>query len=198
MIGVVDYGAGNIGSVINALEHLDQPSTVCGAPADIRACQRVILPGVGHFGTALRHLHGSGMFESLREAAAGGTPLLGICLGLQLLFEFGAEGGVQPGLGLLRGQVVRMKAQRLPHMGWNEVTFACTSPLAETGDHAHYYFAHSYAARPDDASCVTARVEVDGIEVPAAVARDRIFGVQFHPEKSGTAGLALLERFVTC
>ena len=195
MIGLVDYGAGNMRSVANALDHLGLPFEVCETPADLGRALRIVLPGVGHFGTAARRLSEVGMLEALRAQVEAGKPLLGICLGLQLLFAGSDEAPGEPGLGLLPGRTVRLEARRVPHMGWSRVVLERPFPLAEEG---YYYFAHGYVARVDSPEHLVGTVTIDGRSVPAVVGRDGLWGVQFHPEKSGEAGLALLAGFARC
>lgn len=189
MIGVIDYGAGNLQSVANALDRLNVPFAVCTRPTEIDRVERIILPGVGHFGAAARAMAETGADESLRAAARAGKPLLGICLGLQLLLETSDEAPDLPGLGLLPGGNVRLEARRVPHMGWNRVRW--------NGREDHYYFAHSFVADPRPEH-VLATAELEGREIPAAIGTGRILGVQFHPERSGERGLALIEEFCRC
>jgi glutamine amidotransferase len=198
MIGVVDYGAGNLGSVANALERLGLEFTICRSPRELRRAERVLLPGVGHFGPAMQRLDESGLGDAVRNMAEGGTPLLGICLGLQLLFETSDEAPGKRGLGLLPGRTVPLEARRVPQMGWNRVEWKGDCPLSDGGMPAFFYFAHSYVARlADDAHCL-GTVDIEERDVPVVVGRGRTWGVQFHPEKSGPAGLSLLERFARC
>ena len=189
MIGLIDYGAGNLQSVANALDRLDLPFTVCEQPSQIEAVERIILPGVGHFGAAARAMTQHGTGDALRTAARAGKPLLGICLGMQLLLEASDEAPGLPGLGLLPGRCVRLDAERVPHMGWNHVRWE---------RHAgYYYFAHGYVAAPQPEH-VVATTSVDGREIPAVIGTGRVLGVQFHPEKSGERGLELMEELCRC
>lgn len=198
MIGVVDYGAGNLRSVTNALTAVGTAFRVCGGVEDFEEVKKVILPGVGHFASAARHLNESGLMEALRAWGRAGRPLLGICLGLQLLFDTSAEGPGVTGLSLLPGCVVPLQARRVPHMGWNQVVNEQFCMGLPAGSKTFYYFAHSFVARPQNLDVVVGWVLVEDTRIPAIVACDRIWGVQFHPEKSGPAGLELLARFVTC
>ena len=198
MIGIVDYGAGNLRSVANALGHVHADFRVCDAGKDLQTVDKVLLPGVGHFAAAVEHLTRTGLMQALREWRRQEKPILGICLGLQLLFEGSEEAPKAPGLGLLAGRVVQLQARRVPHMGWNEVAVAAACPLADEGDCDYYYFAHSYVAAPAAASLVTGTTNLDGLLIPAIVGNDQLWGVQFHPEKSGAAGLRLLARFARC
>jgi glutamine amidotransferase len=189
---IVDYGAGNLRSVERALqqvgfraERTDRPDVLSGADV-------VVLPGVGAFGPAAARLRESGFFDAIRDAVRGGRWLLGLCLGMQLLFEASEEDGPHEGLGLLPGRVVRLpRGLKVPHMGWNTLSFAPETPLrAHVPDGAHVYFVHSYyaLAQPTD---VLAWTEY-GVRIPAIVGRERILGFQFHPEKSSRVGLQLL------
>jgi glutamine amidotransferase len=198
VIGVVDYGAGNLRSVTNALEHLGVPFEICATADRIDRVERVVLPGVGHFGAAARTLAASGMHAALRRAAGARRPLLGICLGMQLLLDGSAEAPGAPGLGLLGGRSVRLETRTVPHMGWNGVRWGGSTPIAAAAEDGHYYFAHSYAAEPADPRDVVAFTEIEGRAIPSAIGRERFLGVQFHPEKSGELGLALLEAFCRC
>lgn len=190
MTGIVDYGAGNLQSVANALDRVGAPYQVCRTPEQLEVMQRIVLPGVGHFGAAARTLQDSGMAPFLQHHASADRPLLGICLGMQLLLETSDEAPGAPGLGLIPGGNRRLTTRTVPHIGWNQVQW-------ERGDH-HYYFAHSYAAAPLDPGDVLATVEQDGRTFPAVIGRGAILGLQFHPEKSGAPGLALLEEFCRC
>jgi len=189
VIGVVDYGVGNLQSVVNALDRLSLPYAVCRRPEEVAAADRLLLPGVGHFGAAARAIEANGVAAALREAALAGKPLVGICLGMQLLLEGSDEAPGARGLGLLPGKSVALEAKRVPHMGWNLVRW--------NGRRDHYYFAHGFVAAPRPEH-VVATTELEGTELPAAIGRDRIVGVQFHPEKSGDRGLALLEELCRC
>ena len=191
MIAIVDYGAGNLHSVSKALAALGLEARVTGDPGEIEAARAVVLPGVGAFGDCMGGLRERGLVETVRRAAGSGRPFLGICLGMQLLFEWGEEGDGGPGLGLLPGRVVRLEPEglKIPQMGWNSLQLTRPSPLWEEMTPGTYvYFVHSYHARPADPSVVAATVDYGG-EVVAAVERGNLFGVQFHPEKSGRAGL---------
>jgi glutamine amidotransferase len=198
MIGVIDYGAGNLQSVTNALQHLGLPTRSCETPDDLSRVDRLVLPGVGQFGAAVRRLAGDGLDEAILERVRAGVPLLGICLGLQLLFRQSDEATGLPGLELLPGRTVRIEAKIVPHMGWNRVTVTRPCPLIDEDEASYFYFAHSYVAHLDWPELLVGTTALDGREIPAIVGRDRIWGVQFHPEKSGAAGLALLRRFAEC
>ena len=198
-IAVVDYGMGNLRSVSKALEHVAPGAEVLATadPAVIRSAERVVVPGQGAMPDCMRQLAASGAREAVIEAA-GAKPFLGICIGLQMLFERGEEGDT-PGLGLLPGNVPRFRVApglKIPHMGWNEVLQRRRHALwAGIADRSRFYFVHSYFPAPRDAG-VTAATCVYGMPFTCAVARDNIFAVQFHPEKSQSAGLQLLSNFV--
>lgn len=199
MIGIIDYGAGNLRSVGNALDHLQAGWEFVAAPADIQRCERIILPGVGHFGAAMERLAAAGMIAPLREAAAQGKPLLGLCLGAQMLLEGSAEAPDSAGLGLIKGICHRLTTPTVPHMGWNRVKPAAGACLFDsTGREEYFYFAHSYVCAPADPADAAGACECDGITFCVAVQHERVYGVQFHPEKSAVSGIALLRRFTTC
>jgi imidazole glycerol-phosphate synthase subunit HisH len=197
-IAVVDYGMGNLRSVSKALEHVaPRAEVVVSADAHaIRAADRVVVPGQGALPDCMRSLAASGALEPVVEAIAQ-KPFLGICLGLQMLFEHGEEGDT-PALGVFAGRVPRFASTRLkiPHMGWNEVLQENAHPVwAGISDRSRFYFVHSYYPAPADRTLSAARC-VYGVPFTCAVARDNIFAVQFHPEKSQSAGLQLLSNFV--
>jgi glutamine amidotransferase len=197
-IAVVDYGMGNIRSVSKALEHVAPRDEVLvtSDPRAIRGADRVVVPGQGAMPDCMRQLAASGAREAVIEAA-GARPFLGICIGLQMLFDRGEEGDTA-GLGLLPGRVPRFPALglKIPHMGWNEVIQARPHPLWQgIADRSRFYFVHSYYPQPADLS-ITAGTCAYGVSFTCAVARDNIFAVQFHPEKSQSSGLQLLSNFV--
>lgn len=196
---VVDYGMGNIFSVRGALARAGGRPTVSAEPKDIQAAERIVLPGVGAFPRGIRNLTERGLVEPLLEAARKGTPLLGICLGAQLLARRSEEGGEHEGLGIIEANVVRLNPSgglRLPHIGWNEVVLLREDPLfSGIGSGALFYFVHSYHLRCDRRDAVSAEAEYGGA-VTAAARRDNVWAVQFHPEKSQAAGIALLENFL--
>ena len=194
-IAIVDYGAGNLMSVHNSLDFLGAENRVAASPEQIMDAAGVILPGVGAFPDAMDALRGSGLLEAVLEAAET-KPFLGICLGMQLLFEESDEVRLCKGLGLLPGRIERIgTALKLPQIGWNALDILRPNALTaglKPGDYV--YFVHSFQAKPsnrDDIACVTDY----GTEVPAMVARGQLFGCQFHPEKSGEAGMSILRNF---
>ena len=198
MIGIVDYGAGNLASVRNALDQIGSEGRVINEPDAAEDCERLILPGVGSFRLAMEALCESGWKETLAEYAAGGRPLLGICLGMQLLFDEGEEHGVTPGLCLVPGRVVLMDPEppnRLPHVGWNNLVPVREHPLLEgVKREVDLYFVHSYHCIADQTADVIAHCDHGG-EFVASVARGNVTGLQFHPEKSGPVGWRILENF---
>jgi imidazole glycerol-phosphate synthase subunit HisH len=192
---LIDYGAGNLRSLAAAFERLGAGVTVTGEAGRVREARRLVLPGVGAAGPAMRALDAAAIPAALRDALAAGARLLGVCLGMQLLLERSAEGDVAC-LGLVPGTVERIDwARRLPHMGWNDVAPVGNGPLADALP-AVCYFAHSYAARPQAPQAVAAETEIDGRPVATAITAGGASGVQFHPEKSGPAGRAILEAWL--
>ena len=199
MIAILDYGVGNLFSLQSSFRAIGAEAAVTADPAVISRADRLILPGVGAFRDAAQKLRASGLDRVLLEEAERGKPLLGICLGMQLLFESSSEYGESPGLGLLQGRVTGMAGQlppelKIPHIGWNALHFTRAHPLL-SGIHEGdcVYFVHSFFAT--DCAESTIAVTDYGIPVTAAVARGNIMGCQFHPEKSGAAGLAILRAF---
>jgi len=207
VIVIVDYGMGNLRSVQKALQRVGGEARVSDRPEDVARAERLVVPGVGAFGDAMRALGERGLVEPIREFVVRGRPVLGICLGLQIFFEESEETGAAAaarGLALFKGRVVRFGEEvarqglKVPHMGWNAVEPVRPSSLfagmPERG--VYFYFAHSYYADPADETVVVGRTEY-GIRFASVVARENVAATQFHPEKSQAAGLALLENFVT-
>jgi glutamine amidotransferase len=199
-VAVVDYGMGNRRSVEKALEHVGARALVTRDPAALEQADALVVPGVGAFPHGMRNLIELGLDERIRAAARAGTPVLGICLGMQLLFERSAEHELTDGLGLLAGEVSPIDGDglRIPHIGWNDVRFERPSPLTDglPEDGCAFYHVHSLAARPEDPADVIATTEY-GERFATIVGHDNVLGVQFHPEKSSRDGLALLSNFVT-
>jgi glutamine amidotransferase len=196
VIAIIDYGMGNLYSVSKAVERLGCEMAVTSDPLQILAADGAILPGVGAFGDAMANLRDTGLADTVKAYAASGKPLLGICLGMQLLFTESEEHGHHQGLDLLPGRVVRFQGSyKVPHMGWNELSFVQPSPLFEGVAPGHVYFVHSYHALPEQSSDLLAVTDYHQ-PVTAIVGRGSVYGMQFHPEKSGELGMALLERFV--
>ena len=198
MTAIVDYGVGNLFSLQSSLAAIGEPVVVTAEPDVLRSSDRIILPGVGAFGDAARKLRESGLAEVLKELAAAGKPLLGICLGMQLLFDKSYEFGEFEGLGLIPGVVrpinhVIPADYKIPHIGWNALRFTAPSPLfAGISEGDCVYFVHSFYADCGESVIATAEY---GAELTAAVAKGNVYGCQFHPEKSGTVGLAILKAF---
>lgn len=196
MIAVIDYGMGNLHSVGAAIGRLGYEATVTSDPAEIAAADGVILPGVGAFGDAMQSLAETGLADCVQRLAAEGKPLLGICLGMQLLFSESEEHGRHAGLGLFPGKVVRFTGPgKVPHMGWNRLRLLQPSPLFAGLSDGHVYFVHSYHVLPEQAADLLARTDYCG-PVTAIVGRDNVYGMQFHPEKSGPLGMQLLANFL--
>jgi imidazole glycerol-phosphate synthase subunit HisH len=198
-IGVIDYGMGNRRSVEKALEHVGAQVALTSDHDELRACDGLVLPGVGAFPKAMHNLRELGLIELIQARVADGTPLLGICLGMQLLFDGSEELGTTPGLGLIPGQVTRLQAGglRIPHIGWNEVRFERASPLTRElpSPGCAFYHVHSYVPRPENEETIVGTCEY-GERFVTFVGRETVFGVQFHPEKSSLNGLRMLDGFV--
>jgi glutamine amidotransferase len=195
VVAVVDYGAGNLRSIRRALEAAGAAVRVTPEPAVVAAADAVVFPGVGAAGSAMARLAELGLVPTIREAVADGRPFLGICLGAQLLFG-AQEEGETAGLGLLPGRVRRLRGGvKVPHIGWNRSRVRRSGPLGEVGEERDYYFVHSYIVEPDDPADVAAVVDY-GELFPSVVVRGNVWGTQFHPEKSGADGLALVRAWV--
>lgn len=198
MIAIVDYQMGNLRSVQKGFEKVGHQAIITSDPAELAQASKVVLPGVGAFGDAMHELRERQLVEPIREAVASGKPFLGICLGLQLLFDVGYEGGEHQGLGILRGKCVKFDLPaefKVPHMGWNACRKRREAPvLRETADNTYFYFVHSYYVVPEDPSIVALEADYGG-PFCAAVWKENLFATQFHPEKSQADGLTLLKTF---
>ena len=196
MIAIVDYGLGNLGSVSKALRHCGAQVVLSADPAVLAEAEALVLPGDGAFGATMDEIRGRGLEEPLHAAVRRGQPLLGICIGMQVLFEEGHEHGRHAGLGLLPGTVRRLpEGVRVPHMGWNALRRRRPHPVVDAvPDGAHVYFVHSYFC--DAAPDVVLATTEHGVEFPAIVGRGALLGMQFHPEKSQSVGLALIQAWV--
>ena len=198
MIAIVDYGMGNLRSVQKGLERAGCHAEVTRDPERIEAANGVVLPGVGAFGACMDNLRTYGLIDTVRRVITRGTPFLGICLGMQLLFEESEEFGPVPGLGIFPGRVVRFPETlglKVPHMGWNQIRKQGEPRhLRGINDGVFVYFVHSYYVAPADASLMATTTEY-GVEFTSAIARDNVFATQYHPEKSQTVGLKILENF---
>ncbi len=194
MIGIVDYGVGNLSSIKNALDTLGYENRIVDTEKDLMESDGLILPGVGAYRDAMKSLKESGLLETVLKYADSGKPLLGICLGMQLLYEKSYEDGEYEGLGILKGEVVKFDGSlKVPHMGWNDLIFRRDDKIMKFVEEGEYvYFVHSYYVnRMDD---VIAYAEY-GADVPAVVGKGNIYGMQFHPEKSGSTGMKILKAF---
>lgn len=201
MLLVIDYGMSNLRSVSKACESLGIKAKISDNPEEITKADKVILPGVGAFGQAMDELNSRGMTSSIKDYIASGKPFLGICLGLQLLFDDSEEAPEIPGLGVLKGSVVRFTKHdglKVPHMGWNELSVRKSDcPILEgIPDMAHVYFVHSYFVKAQDHGIIAAECDY-GVPFVAIAWKDNVFGVQFHPEKSQSIGLRVLKNFLT-
>ena len=197
MVGIIDYGVGNLFSLCSSFKAIGEEAFVSSDPAVLSKADRLVLPGVGAFEDAANKLRASGLDGFVREQAAAGKPLLGICLGMQMLFEKSYEYGEHEGLGLLKGQVVSMEGRipedlKIPHMGWNKLEVR-SGKLLNAVDGQYVYFVHSFYA--DGCEESLAAVTEYGIPITAAVEQGNIYGCQFHPEKSGNVGLSILQTF---
>ncbi len=203
MIGIIDYGMGNLRSVQKAFQRFGADTRIITAPAEVAQADKVVLPGVGAFAEAIQHLRDRGLVDPIRSTIDAGKPFLGICLGLQMLFDVSYEDGEYPGLGILPGKVVRFDWThrpeaadlKIPHMGWNQLRWTRPCPVLaglESGE--WFYFVHSYYVVPADESVICGRCEY-GLEFTAMVWKDNVMAVQFHPEKSQRAGLKIVENF---
>lgn len=197
MIAIIDYGVGNLFSLMQSLKKIGADSIVTADSELIERAEKLILPGVGAFGDAAQKLRDSGLDGVIKSEVAKGKPLLGICLGMQLLFDRSFEYGEHTGLGLIKGEVLPLSdyvsGLKIPHMGWNSLEFVDNNPIFKNLRQGEYvYFVHSYFAKCGEGLSATTEY---GIKVTAAVRKDNVFGVQFHPEKSGTAGLEILKAF---
>lgn len=199
MVAIVDYGAGNIKSVENAVRYLGHEAVLTRDPAVILSADHVILPGVGAFGDAMARLRRYGLEEVLKETVKRGIPFLGICLGLQLLFESSEESSGAQGLGILKGHILRIpdgEGRKVPQIGWNDLTYPNPGRLfAGLPEGSYVYFVHSYYLRAEDPAIVTARTRY-GVDIDASVESGNVFACQFHPEKSEAAGMKILQNFL--
>lgn len=199
MIAIIDYDAGNIKSVEKAITSLGEKVILTRSPEEILAAEKVILPGVGAFGDAMEKLHNYGLVEVIQEVTRKNTPFLGICLGLQLLFERSEESVGVDGLGILKGEIVRIPDKpdlKIPHIGWNSLKFPKEGRLFKgIKEDAYVYFVHSYYLKAEDESIVTATTDYSTL-IHASVEQGNVFACQFHPEKSSEVGLTILKNFL--
>ena len=195
-VAIIDYGVGNLRSVEKAFAATGQNAFITGNVDELREAQRLVLPGVGAFAACMSALHEHGLVNVVRERVAEGVPLLGVCVGMQLLFEQSDEFGTSQGLGLLQGRVRRFSEELVvPQVGWNRIRQTQSHPLFNgVEDDSFFYFVHSYFCEPDDKAVVVGETEY-GMNYASVVARGNVCGVQFHPEKSQAVGLKMLENF---
>ncbi|MBI5757195.1 MAG: imidazole glycerol phosphate synthase subunit HisH [Planctomycetales bacterium] len=200
MIAIVDYGMGNLRSVQKGFERVGAEARICQRPSDIANCEKLVLPGVGAFRDAISEMRRLELVEPILAHIAADKPFLGICLGLQLLFDVSHEDGEWPGLGVIPGEVVRFEDRpglKVPHMGWNQVERKGTSPLFDSiPSDSYFYFVHSYHVVPRDPSVIAGTTDY-GVQFVSVVSRGNLFATQFHPEKSQRHGLQLLKNFAT-
>ncbi|MFO7870274.1 MAG: imidazole glycerol phosphate synthase subunit HisH [Kiritimatiellia bacterium] len=200
MIAIVDYGAGNLTSVRLALKALGSPAGITCEPSAVLAAEKVILPGVGAAGKAMKSLESTGLAAAVKDAVSRGTPFLGICLGTQIVLEFSEENGGTPCLGLVPGKAIKFSRgrdpQKIPQMGWNTVIQRRPHPLfSGINNESEFYFVHSYYPAPPG-EYVIGETEYAGVTFASAIARDNLVAAQFHPEKSGRIGLQMLKNFI--
>ena len=200
MLAIVDYQMGNLRSVQKGFERVGADAVITSNPSEIAAADKVVLPGVGAFEDAIGELHRRDLVNPIKDVIAQGKPFLGICLGLQLLFDMSYEGGEFEGLGIIPGKVVRFDVAsqyKVPHMGWNQAEIIRQAPILDgIEDKTYFYFVHSYYVAPDDDSVTAFKSDYDG-EFCAMIWRDNLFATQFHPEKSQEHGLAVLRNFAS-
>lgn len=196
MIVIIDYGTGNLNSVQNGFARAGFSTVISGEAKEIETADGLVLPGVGAFATAMDNLKNSGLDRLVLAQVKKGTPLLGICVGLQLLFDSSEEMGRHPGLGLIPGDVLLFRGElKVPQIGWNQLKIKQEHPLLDgISDGDYFYFVHSYYARPANEKAVLATADY-GVDFAAVVRKDNVFGIQFHPEKSSSLGLKILENF---
>ncbi|MBQ7359216.1 MAG: imidazole glycerol phosphate synthase subunit HisH [Lachnospiraceae bacterium] len=199
MIAIIDYDAGNVKSVEKALQFLGEEVIITRDKEQILSADKVVLPGVGAFGDAMEKLHGYGLVDVIKEVVAKKTPFIGICLGLQLLFDSSEESPGVSGLGILPGKIVRIPEKdglKVPHIGWNSLTYPNKGRLYQGIEEDSYvYFVHSYYLQADDPSIVVAQTQY-GVDIQASVEKDNVFACQFHPEKSSSVGMTILKNFI--
>ena len=200
MIAIIDYGAGNLQSVKKAFDFIGAESVITDNPETINACDKILLPGVGSFGDAMNSMNKKGLVETVKQNALSGKPFLGICLGLQLLFEESEESPGVKGLGIFKGKIKKFSYQmglKIPHIGWNSLEIKQKDTLFKgIPENSYVYFVHSYYLHAEDENEI-ATVTNYGIDFHSAVGKDNIFATQFHPEKSGDVGLQILRNFAS-
>lgn len=193
-ITIIDYGSGNLKSIKNGFTKIGVDASISKDVRDLKKADAIVLPGVGAFGTAMKHIKGYEDF--IYEHISSRKPFLGVCLGLQILFTESQESEGIKGLDIFKGEVVRLpRGMKIPHMGWNDLKILKKCPILDGIGYEYMYFVHSYYVKPDDQDIIAATVRY-GVDVPAVVCRDNVFATQFHPEKSGEIGLEILRNFV--
>ena len=199
MIIIVDYGMGNLKNVYNALKYLNIPSKISNEISEIRSADKLILPGVGAFNKAMYNLNNTGLSDVIKDKVNSGTPLLGICLGMQMIFKKGYESGICDGLGFIDGEVKILEPKekvKIPHIGWNKLEYNSSNDLIKGLDENSFvYYVHSYAATNVKNKNLVGFSNYGGIKVPSIVCNNNVYGTQFHPEKSGKVGLRILQNF---
>lgn len=199
MIAIIDYDAGNVKSVEKALQFLGEEVIITRDKEEILSADRVVLPGVGAFGDAMEKLHNYGLIDVIKEVVSRKTPFIGICLGLQLLFDSSEESPGVKGLGILPGKIVRIPEKegiKVPHIGWNSLTYPNSGRLYQgIKEDSYVYFVHSYYLQAEDPDIVVAQTQY-GVDIQASVEKDNVFACQFHPEKSSSVGMTILKNFI--
>ncbi|WP_294389135.1 imidazole glycerol phosphate synthase subunit HisH [uncultured Clostridium sp.] len=199
MIIIVDYGMGNLKNVYNALKYLNIPSKISNEISEIRSADKLILPGVGAFNKAMYNLNNTGLSDVIKDKVNSGTPLLGICLGMQMIFKKGYENGICDGLGFIDGEVKLLaptEKVKIPHIGWNRLEYSNKNDLIKgLEENSFVYYVHSYVATNVKDKNLIGFSNYGGIKIPSIVCNDNVYGTQFHPEKSGETGLRILKNF---
>ena len=199
MIIIVDYGMGNLKNVYNALKYLNIPSKISNEISEIRSADQLILPGVGAFNKAMYNLNNTGLSDVIKDKVNSGTPLLGICLGMQMIFKKGYENGICDGLGFIDGEVKLLaptEKVKIPHIGWNRLEYSNKNDLIKgLEENSFVYYVHSYVATNVKDKNLIGFSNYGGIKIPSIVCNDNVYGTQFHPEKSGETGLRILKNF---
>jgi len=196
MIAIIDYGAGNLRSVRKAFNHLKVKNIIATGAEDLNDVKGIVLPGVGAFGKAMKKLKENNFYEGIKNCISAGTPFLGICLGMQMLFEESTESENVRGFGIFKGECERFKKGKVPQIGWNQINIVKESPLLEgIPDKTFFYFLHGYYVEAKNPDIITAKTDYF-IEYTSIIEKGNIFGVQFHPEKSGKMGLQMLRNWV--
>ena len=199
MIVIIDYGMGNLKNVYNALKYLDIPSKISQEISDIKNADKLILPGVGAFNKAMYNINNMGLTEAIKDKVKNGTPLLGICLGMQMIFQKGYENGKCDGLGFIEGDIKLLEPRekvKIPHIGWNKLECNRENKLLNgLEENSFVYYVHSYGATNINDENLIGFSNYGGIKIPSVVYKDNVYGTQFHPEKSGEVGLKILKNF---